>query len=85
MRPIAPYTIEQVANIQEYQDMLHPFTCGSAHEGKSPVLLISQHGFKCPECDYTQFWCHDFMANGSAVKGIKDTYEQLRKQFPKAI
>lgn len=64
---IAPWTPEQVAALNHYQDAgrMHPFTCGATHsDGRSPVLTATTDGWRCPNptCDYQQNWAHAFMA-----------------------
>lgn len=61
----APFHTDQIASIISYQasSTMHPFTCPNGH-GVLRVELDG-HGFACPGCDYTQIWCHDFMADWS--------------------
>lgn len=65
----APWTEEQVAFLNEYQQVgfMHPFTCGN--EGCRNDLVATKNGWICsdPDCNYTQDWAHDFMANGKFV------------------
>lgn len=58
----APFTAEQVANINEYQEQgrFHPFTCGG--EKCRETLVAHEDGLHCPKCDYRQFWVWDMMA-----------------------
>lgn len=65
----APWTEEQVINLNDYQKagVMHPFTC--ANRGKDghslfSTLIANTDGWNCPECDYTQNWAHDFMVDG---------------------
>ena len=57
-----PFTEDQVKSIQEFQlcDRYHPFTCNKCPDA---TLQVRADGFYCLKCDYTQDWCHDFMAN----------------------
>lgn len=61
----APFSPEQVASLKGYQECgyFHPFTCGDCGED----LVSITAGWICPTngCNYTQDWCHDFMANSS--------------------
>jgi hypothetical protein len=63
----APWTAEQVASLNCYQQsrVMHPFTCGA--EGCRHDLVATAGGWTCPDsgCPYAQDWAHDFMANWS--------------------
>lgn len=58
----APWTDEQVANLNAFQHdpRFHPFTCGN--DSSHRVLVASQEGWHCEDCDYKQDWAHEFMA-----------------------
>lgn len=75
MRSNAPWTEEQVNNLNEYQAFRqhHPFTCGT--KGCNHVSLVAtKDGWTCPNCKkWVQTWAHDFMADGSWKQG----YEQF--------
>lgn len=82
----APFTPEQVANLNAYQKRghFHPFTCGSGKRcvekikitynqpgvikqgldelEVSTTLVATEAGWVCPNCDYTQDWAWEFMA-----------------------
>lgn len=62
-----PWTPAQVSRLNRWQTsgIFHPFTCGKrdGHEGEG-ILTATINGWVCQECDYTQDWAHDFMANG---------------------
>ena len=81
MKITAPWTQEQVDALNRFQqsDYVHPFTCGSGrrtdadHKDGEGILLATVDGWKCPFCDYTQDWAHDFMLN----------IKQLETLFPK--
>ena len=66
---VVPFTEDQVESLNKYQveAMWHPFTCANDHHG-SDLLVASVEGWKCPSCDYTQDWAHDFMADWSWKK-----------------
>jgi len=68
----APFTDEQVQNLNEYQKLgiMHEFTCGNDHKGER-TLIATNNGWICPTCDYKQDWCHAFMID---VKAIKDNW-----------
>jgi hypothetical protein len=69
----APWTPQQVAALNRYQasGFAHPFTCGNRSRDTHPtiangdfgVLVATEYGWKCPDCDYTQDWAHDGMLN----------------------
>lgn len=67
----APFTAEQVAELGRWQTAgwVHPFTCGNGalHAGYHVILMPTTKGWICPDdrCDFTQDWCHPFMADGS--------------------
>ena len=66
----APFTPEEVANLQAYQNagIFHPFTCGN--EKCRADLVPTTNGWICPRdgCGYTQNWAHEFMMDGSATR-----------------
>lgn len=54
----APWTDEQVADLNYYQDsgVFHPYTCGNdecRHKFRDN-LIATNAGWICPHCDYTQ-------------------------------
>lgn len=68
---VAPFTDEQVKNLNEYQKStgIHPFTCCS-HEGcnrtsqpNEGILIARTQGWVCPCGKYKQNWAHKFMAD----------------------
>jgi len=75
----APWTDEQVANLNEYQQrgMFHPFTCQCPHPGR--VLVAERDGWKCPngKCGHKQTWAHIAMANGT-INQITYPWEKQR-------
>ena len=67
---IAPFTEEQVINLNNYQTKgkFHPFTC-CGHNGcnrmaqtNEGLLVATTDGWICPCEKYTQDWAHAFMA-----------------------
>lgn len=56
-----PWTDDQVRALNAYQRRgdRHPFTCGGEYCGAN--LVATRDGWKCPDCNYTQNWAHDFM------------------------
>lgn len=65
----APFTPVQVFRLRIWQETpwVHPFTCANRGDGKhrtdTGVLVPTGDGWICPDCDYTQNWAHDFMAD----------------------
>lgn len=61
----APFTPEQVESLNGFQKCgcVHPFTCGG--DKCRSDLVATEEGWVCPNCDYTQNWAHEFMADGS--------------------
>lgn len=70
----APFTDEQVRNLNEYQKLgfVHEFTCVNKHEDRT--LVATNDGWICPSCDYKQNWCHTFMTNVEEIKSNRDKF-----------
>jgi hypothetical protein len=66
----APFTEDQVNSLNEYQPsgVFHPFTCGG--DKCRNDLVATKEGWVCPdpECDYTQDWAWNWMADWSWKK-----------------
>lgn len=62
MKKEAPFTEDEIASLNEYQDSgyMHPFTCVC---GGHTNLVATKDGWICNKCAYKQNWCHNFMAN----------------------
>lgn len=64
----SPFTSDQIISLEGYQECgyYHPFTCGDCGSGLKPT----RSGWVClsKDCEYTQDWCHDFMADNSWVR-----------------
>lgn len=58
----APWTEEQVANLNTYQEsgIFHPYTCGK--DSRHRDLVATTDGWVCLDCDYKQDWCHEHIA-----------------------
>lgn len=58
----APFTTEQVRALNRWQSLgyVHEFTCECGRR-----LTATPAGWVCvgKDCDYTQDWAHDFMAD----------------------
>jgi hypothetical protein len=68
----APWTAEQIADLNAYQwsDYYHPYTCGNDrmsrdHQdyqalvgGDFGQLVATPEGWLCPVCGYRQNWAH---------------------------
>lgn len=79
---MAKFTEEEIKSFNEYQlsGIFHPFTCGSGrrtdkdHLDGEGLLVLGEGGLRCPYCDYTQQWAHEFMLNGS----WKETEDKMK-------
>jgi hypothetical protein len=74
----APFTQEQVESLNAYQEagVFHAFTCGSC----GATLVATEQGWKCPDCDYTQDWAHDWMTNNEWRKfDWRNDGDQMKK------
>ena len=71
----APFTPVQVQRLNEWQTNTgggfrgHPFTCANRGDGKHQsaggdlgILIATESGWVCPDCEYTQDWAHALMA-----------------------
>lgn len=75
----APWTPEQVANLNRFQKFgaFHPFTC-PGHEGDGDrALVATPDGWICRHCDYRQDWAHASMCAFDATKE-----ERVRESMP---
>ena len=62
----APWTLEQVASINGYQQSgaFHEFTCPfSDDHAAGRVLVAVENALGCPSCAYVQFWVWNWMAD----------------------
>lgn len=89
-RIFAPWTDEQVAALNNWQETahVHPFTCGgSVHDGNThgerPTLVANTDGWTCPEehCNWRQNWAHAFMADPNVLTNREDALNQALGQF----
>lgn len=82
MNAIAPWTPEQVENLNDYQTsgQFHAYTCARRNDGTHKQrrgedlgqLVATEDGWTCKDCDYTQDWAHAQAADGtwlSAAEG----------------
>lgn len=76
---LAPFNADQVASLNDFQGsgVAHPFTCANAtdlpHRDDRGVLIATEQGWVCADCDYTQDWAHAHMTDR--------TWEQFRLPF----
>lgn len=65
----APFTDAQQSALTRWQNepAVHAFTC--PNDGAS--LTVGRHWY-CMECDYTQYWAHEFMADPQALARFHD-------------
>ncbi len=68
----APWERREVVSLNAFQDarVMHPFTCRRRDEvthrwngNDFGVLVATEAGWTCLDCDYTQDWAHTFMVN----------------------
>lgn len=72
----APFTNEQVENLKSWQrGPVHEFTCTCSSD---EPLEVNSDGFFCTACGKTQDWCHDYMADGSALKSMDKFFEKFK-------
>jgi len=64
--PWNPKTVDALNRFQRI-GTVHPFTCGNEHEGDRD-LVATKDGWICPNCDYTQDWAHEFMADEKVIQ-----------------
>ncbi|WP_322544434.1 hypothetical protein U2G91_15680 [Rhodococcoides fascians] len=80
----APWTDEQVHNLNEYQraGVMHPFTC-FCEAGKRDMIATND-GWACPNdaCDIDQKWAHAFMADGSVLRDHQVLMDNLFRPDP---
>lgn len=64
----APWTAEQVASLEAFQQCphLHPLTCPNRDDhpvinGEKGLLEVTAAGLQCGYCDYVQNWVPDFI------------------------
>lgn len=57
---IAPWDYETVDYLNKIQQnpYFHGYTCGN--ESRHELLVATTDGWKCPNCEYTQNWAHDW-------------------------
>lgn len=74
---VAPWTEDQVRELNRYQQagFMHPFTCGG--DECREVLVATENGWKCPNCDYTQNWAHPFMASKESNDQGENMYKNI--------
>ncbi len=63
---IAPWTESEMASLNAYHasGVMNPFTCENDDANYcASVLVATPAGWICPDCDYTQNWAAEWMAN----------------------
>jgi hypothetical protein len=70
----APWNKDQVKSLNAFQNysIFHPFTCPNWADREHPkigILTAVRDGWFCRQCDYTQDWAHDWMANWKWKEG----------------
>lgn len=83
----APFTDDEVESLAAYQEecgILHPFTCGECNNRDG--LKIKAEGFYCPDCNYKQTWCHEWMTDWSWVSSaVANLTMNPDKNFRKSL
>jgi hypothetical protein len=79
----APFTPDQVQALNLFQNSYwHPFTCPyRARPGHGTGdLVAAREGWYCPDrdCDHTQDWAHDFMAD---LEWVRTETARMREIF----
>ena len=76
---VAPWTDEQVANLNAFQNGgWHPFT-GENSAGEIVDLIATKQGWVAdPGGEVVQLWANSFMADGSALEVFQRSLEELR-------
>lgn len=81
-RLLPPWTDEQVRALNAYQQAgyMHPFTCPNRSDGQHQndgsdlgTLVAGTDGWWCRDCEYTQRWAHEFMADPRSSRGVSGT------------
>lgn len=72
---VPPWKPEEVEALNLYQQagVFHPFTCANRtdgnhvqREGDLGLLVATEDGWVCKDCEYTQEWAHAFMLDEQA-------------------
>ena len=77
---LAPWTDEQVRNLNLYQQsgVMHEFTYPNAHADR--VLIATNDGLCCPAGDYMQDWTYRWITDGSwQAAGFERPSEPITK------
>jgi hypothetical protein len=74
---VAPWSPEVTATLNRFQTEahFHPFTCANRGDGEHQErdnadlgqLIATDQGWVCADCDYSQDWAHNFMADDSFI------------------
>lgn len=67
--PFSQTTVRHLMVLQNRHD-IHPYTCANRGNGKhekiggqTGILVPTADGWVCPDCNYTQDWCHNSFLN----------------------
>lgn len=78
-----PWTDEQVANLNDFQQSghFHPYTCTC--EAPDRVLVATTMGWKCPndKCGHTQLTAPEYMADGTALANARQTWADIFEKW----
>ena len=64
---IAPWTPGEVEALNNWQKGRWPVICShpmkerAKHPKGEGVMIATELGWKCPYCEWSMDWCHDFM------------------------
>lgn len=82
----APWTAEQVANLNEYQrcGMAHPYTAGHRNEDGSAIKFIATPGgwVEREGGSVVQTWAHENIAAGEFIRSWGEWLREARKSAP---
>lgn len=80
MKTDAPFTEEQVNNINAWQEIgfVHPLTCPDNCDEFGERMFAIETGMFCPQCDgLKQEWVPTGVADGSLLASAKETQRIL--------
>lgn len=75
----APWTDEQVVNINRYQNVgaFHPFACNCPHPARNYNLRAFNDRMYCGVCGFEQLWVFPHMADGSLMQSWEDAMHRI--------
>jgi hypothetical protein len=90
MKIYALWTPEQVAalNASQASGRYSPMRCEGDHVRPAPRLVAYEDGWQCwsPECEYTQDWAYEWMADPQMPGPPKETLkEKIMREMPEGV